>query len=103
MSELHQIKDYLRVDHDRDDFVIERLYAAAQAYVFNLCEDFVDEAGDPTDPPEDVKQAILFLVSHWYDSRGVIYTGRARGDEIPFTVSALLSSYRPYFKDVDDD
>jgi len=41
------------------------------------------------DVPQKIKQAILFLVSHWYEKREPIQDGAVSG-EIPFTVSALL-------------
>ena len=41
------------------------------------------------DVPQKIKQAILFLVSHWYDKREPVQNGTVSG-EIPFTVSALL-------------
>jgi len=41
------------------------------------------------DLPQKIKQAILFLVSHWNEKREPIVDGTVSG-EIPFTVSALL-------------
>jgi len=41
------------------------------------------------DVPQKIKQAILFLVSHWNEKREPIVDGTVSG-EIPFTVSALL-------------
>jgi uncharacterized phage protein (predicted DNA packaging) len=99
---IYTAKQFLRIDHDQDDFLVERLLNAATAYVLSLCDPFVDEEGDTVDPPDDVQQAIYFLVSHWYDSRGIIHQGRAGGTgEIPFTVSALIANHRSSF-DEDD-
>lgn len=88
MIDLFTIKDYLRVDHELDDISIAGLMEAAEAYVLSLCRDF------DTMPPE-IRQAILILVSHWYDNRGLVTSDRQQ--EIPFAVSALIANHRESF------
>lgn len=46
---------------------------------------------NPTDVPARVRQAIILLVSHWYENRTVINDLRGvTGEEIPFSVTSLL-------------
>jgi len=55
-----------------------------------VCIRFTTGYASAADVPQKIKQAILFLVSHWYEKREPIQDGAVSG-EIPFTVSALLS------------
>jgi len=43
-----------------------------------------------SDVPKKVKQAMLLLVSHWYENREAVATSGAMPKEIPFSVEALL-------------
>ena len=45
--------------------------------------------------PEPIRQAILLLVSHFYDNRQPVNIGSAVSD-LPFSVAALLSPYKVY-------
>jgi uncharacterized phiE125 gp8 family phage protein len=54
-----------------------------------VCVEFVAGYGAPDRVPQRVRQAILLLVGHWYDSREVAAVGRLV-NEVPFTVNALL-------------
>jgi uncharacterized phage protein (predicted DNA packaging) len=95
MIDLFTIKDYLRVDHDLDDASIEGLIEAAESYILSLCRDFDD------DMPPEIRQAILILVSHWYDNRALV--SKDRQQEIPFAVSALIANYRDFSAGDPDD
>ena len=46
--------------------------------------------GAPTDVPAAIRQAMLLLVTQWYEHRQVTGTGTA----LPFSVEALLAPYR---------
>ena len=48
---------------------------------------------DMSDVDQTVHQAILMLVSHWYDNRGTVVIG-AVSNELEFSVNALLSPDR---------
>lgn len=54
-----------------------------------VCVEFTAGYGDVATVPQRVKQAILLLVGHWYDSREVAAVGKLVS-EVPFTVNALL-------------
>lgn len=49
---------------------------------------------DGSDVPEQLRQALLFLVGHWYENREVYLTTNAVASEIPFTVRALWQPWR---------
>lgn len=46
--------------------------------------------GAPTDVPAAIRQAMLLLVTQWYEHRQVTGTGTA----LPFAVDALLAPFR---------
>ena len=48
-----------------------------------------------TDVPSDLRQALLMLTAHWYEQREPIGFGGSF-NEIPTTISALLSSYKTH-------
>lgn len=54
-----------------------------------ICVEFVAGYGAPADVPQRVKQAILLLVGHWYETREIAVVGHVTA-EVPFTVNALL-------------
>ena len=56
-----------------------------------VCIEFVAGYGDAaSDVPTKVKQAILLLISHWYENREPVAITGAMPKEIPFSVEALL-------------
>lgn len=57
--------------------------------------------GDTADDvPNPIKQAILMLISHWYENRGAVYdpmnVSQTPG-QLPYSVSALLQPYRTFY------
>lgn len=46
-----------------------------------------------TDVPMAIRQALLLLVAHWYDNRGIAVTG-ANATEIPMAAKSLLAPFR---------
>ena len=46
--------------------------------------------------PQAIKQAILLLVSHWYEERSTVNVGNI-SSVLPFTVEALLTPFRRTF------
>lgn len=44
--------------------------------------------------PDQLKQALLLLIGHWYENRETVQLSGAVPQEIPFAVSALLTPYR---------
>lgn len=48
---------------------------------------------EPDDVPAPLRQAIKFLVAHWYENRGLIAIGHSVA-VMPMTVAALIAPYR---------
>lgn len=46
-----------------------------------------------TTAPEDVKQAVLLLVGHWFENREAVVVGDSATGELPLAVSALLNGH----------
>ena len=50
--------------------------------------------------PEDIKQAMLLILAHWYQNREAIYDPLAKfepqKENIPYGVRALLMPYRHF-------
>ncbi len=42
--------------------------------------------------PDDIQQAVLFLVGHWYENREAVIVGPS-ASEVPLTAHALLSNH----------
>jgi len=80
---LTEIKEYLRIDSEEEDFLLAGLLLAAKEH----CEDYL-QAGLPSEVPTPVKQAVLILMGHFYEQRA--------GENIPKVVYALLSPYRAH-------
>ena len=57
--ELTLLKQYMRVDHDDDDALIQRLWDTANRYLAR--------AGALKDDPEDCWVAAAAFTLHWYD------------------------------------
>ena len=55
-----------------------------------VCIEFVAGYGVATAVPTKVKQAILLLISHWYENREPVSTSGAMPKEMPLSVEALL-------------
>lgn len=58
-DELKLLKQYLHVDHDDDDALIETLWRTATGYL--------SRGGAKTDNPDDSWLAAAALVLQWYD------------------------------------
>lgn len=55
-----------------------------------VCVEFVAGYGDgAANVPQRVKQAMLLLIGHWYDTREIAAVGHVTA-EVPFTINALL-------------
>lgn len=53
------------------------------------------ETGLANPIPVGIRQAMLMLITHWYDHRNAVFVGAGTvSDEVALTVSALLQKYR---------
>lgn len=83
--ELSELKNYLRIDHDLDDALIETLQDVAEKYIYGAIE--VTATDD-----ERFDYAVTLLVSSWYENR--VATTTQALQEIPFGVTALIHQLR---------
>lgn len=83
--ELTELKNYLRIDHDLDDTLLETLKDVAEKYIYGAIE-------IKTTDDERFDYAVTLLVGHWYENR--ITTSEKAIEEIPFGVTALIHQLR---------
>ena len=78
---LAEVKAFLRIDGEEENSLLATFLAAAQEHTENYLN-----ASLPAEVPTPIKQAVLLLVSHFYEQRS--------GEVIPPVVYALLAPYR---------
>ena len=76
---LEEIKNYMRIDEDYDDNLINSLIEAANLYMLN--------AGVKNTENDLYKLAIKMLVLHWYENREVI--GEAK--KLAFSLDNIIT------------
>ena len=92
MIDLVLVKAHLRVDGTEEDALIGTYLNGAVEYVQQHCDRRIVEAPETSEQmalTDDVKQAILLLVGHWYANREEVVIGAA-ANQIPMGVNALL-------------
>lgn len=84
--ELSVIKEYLKIDFDDDDRLLEMLLDAARKYLF----DAVGYKPDETD--ERVKLLLLVLISDWYEHREYMETSNTQkiSQKVRYTVRSII-------------
>ena len=87
MVSLADAKEYLRIEFDDDDAVIERLIAAASHHLASIGVDM-----EATPLPPSVEQAQYFLLVHFYQNREA--TGPSTNAAIDFGVDRLIAPHR---------
>lgn len=97
---LEEAKNYLRVDTDDDDVLIQALITAAESYINQQTGKTkrivgIDQNGQPI--YEDIKEselwklAVKLLLAHWYENRGVETSGKVTTTKISHSVDALVN------------
>ena len=84
---LQEVKDYLRVDHDDDDAIIQVMMAVAEDFIINACGQF-----DETKPR--AKMVYLAAVQDLYDKRTLTSTstqGYSVTSNLTFMMRSMLS------------
>ena len=92
MIDLVLVKAHLRVDGTEEDALIGTYLNGAVEYVQQHCDRRIVEAPETSEQmalTDDVKQAILLLVGHWYANREEVAIGAA-ANQVPMGVNALL-------------
>ncbi len=93
---LDEVKNYLRVDLDDDDALIQSFIAAAEAYLQNATgKDYPAEDGDGNKIGYDLEKAYLkLLIAYWYEHRSAVPGSKGSGgavpDEFTFATKSLL-------------
>lgn len=86
MLPLDELKEYLRIDGDDENALLERLVHAAENYLTN--------AGIKPNYCSDLyKLAITMLVSHWYENRIIEHSGRYTA-KISFGFDTIITQLR---------
>ncbi len=89
------IKEYLKIDFDDDDKILEMLLGSARRYIY----DAVGYQPDETD--ERVKLLLLVLVSDWYEHRE--YTSSQKiSQKVRYTVRSIVLQLQ-YSEDKDNE
>jgi len=79
---LEEIKNYLRIDYNNDDNLIQSLITAARSLV-------EEKTGKTYKPDSELwNLCIKLLVAHWYENRHVEQSQRT--NPVGFTVDALV-------------
>jgi uncharacterized phiE125 gp8 family phage protein len=78
---------------DAPRIVAAGAWPAPPRRVGGIAVDFVAGYGAAADVPQPLKQALLMLVAHWFETRTPVAFGDAPAD-IPLTVAALVAPYR---------
>ena len=79
---LEEIKNYMRIDEDYDDNLINSLIEAANIYMIN--------AGVKNFENDLYKLAIKMLVLHWYENRDVVLIGSI-SKNLEFTMKNIIT------------
>ncbi|MBT2600948.1 MULTISPECIES: head-tail connector protein [unclassified Oceanobacillus] len=91
--QVKDIKEYLRIEHDEDDAMLNQFIIRAKIYIKN-------GVGKINEENELFKMAILVLVGHWYDNRELARIGNA-SYSIPHSFEAIIQQLRYCYKEDD--
>lgn len=83
---IQEIKDYLRVDGDTENNLIQGLQLAAEQYLNNtgVNKDYTNEL---------YKLAVMLLVSHWYENRDVEKIG-VSVNKLRFSLDSIITQLK---------
>ena len=83
---LQEIKEYMRIDEDYEDFLIQTLITSAETYLSN--------AGAIVDYENSLyRLAVKLLVLHWYENREVIGDAKKLAYSLDNIITQLVYSY----------
>ena len=80
--DVNEIKEYLRIDTDLDDGLLNSLVIAAKEYLKNA------GAAKTEAPLYDL--AVKLLVAHWYENREVV----GKADKLAFSLEAIITQLK---------
>ncbi len=82
---LEEIKNYMRIDEDYDDSLINSLIESANIYMVN--------AGVKNFENDLYKLAIKMLVLHWYENRDIVLVGSI-SKNLEFTMKNIITQLK---------
>lgn len=83
---LEELKEYLRIDDNEQDALLEGIVQAAETYLVN--------AGIKVNYSSDLyKLAVMLLVSHWYENRIIEHSGRYTS-KVNFGFETIITQLR---------
>jgi len=88
--DLNEVKNYLRVDHEDDDLLINTMLIASKSYIQSYLNKKFSEY---VEIPDEFTIACLSLISHWYERRE-IQSEKAASAEMSYVFSGLLNIHR---------
>lgn len=96
-------KEYLKVDYEDEDRMLESIILGAYSYVETyLGYKITDKWRNYQDIPDELTIACLLIISHWFDNRQMQSAG-TMGNEIKFAVTNILEAHKIQLKDHEDD
>jgi uncharacterized phage protein (predicted DNA packaging) len=78
---LELVKEYLRLDGNDEDLILNHLIDSAKEYLKNATGVDFDEGN------HNHKMVVLLLTTRWYENRNLIGKG---GNDLDFTLSSML-------------
>lgn len=93
--------DQYRVSIKRNEGAIEPAYSVTWPTVRDQSDTIVVRfvcgyGSNPGDVPEQIRQAMLLLIGHWYNNRETVNIGNIV-NEMPFAADALLFPFRVFY------
>lgn len=83
MISLKEVKDYLKIEYDDDDLLLQGLLEAASQYLKNAT------GKESFDGAENIANTfMLLLISEWYENRE--YTGKVNNRIKPIITSMIM-------------
>ena len=69
---LDYVKDYMRVDIEEDDLLIQHMIIAAQSFIqSHLNRKFTDWTNIGEEVPPEFTISALTMIAHWYENRTI--------------------------------
>lgn len=81
MKVLSEVKEFLRIDFDDDDSLINTLIISAKTYIFNATGKEFDQFN------ELHKLCLMILITHWYENREAV----GKAEKLSFSLSSILT------------
>lgn len=89
--DLDFVKNYLRVDYDFDDNLIDLMIISAKSFIQSYLNQKFEDYGDEL--PYEFTIAGLTLISEWYEKRN-IQSAEASQKELAYSFGGILDQYR---------